>query len=92
MKNFKFNGNLYGLNIRYSWNGDIMEKCYYKNNKREGEYKYYKNCKIWDKCYYKNDKRKGKFIGYCEDGNFIKCNYINGIIEGGIEYYENDNI
>ncbi len=33
MKNFKFNGKLYGINIRYYSSGNIYIKCYYKNSK-----------------------------------------------------------
>jgi hypothetical protein len=35
MKNFKFNGKLYGIYIDYHEN--CLIKCYYKNDKREGD-------------------------------------------------------
>jgi antitoxin component YwqK of YwqJK toxin-antitoxin module len=50
MKNFKFNGKLYGINITYYENGKILRKCYYKNDTIQGEYfLYYENGKIWFK-------------------------------------------
>jgi antitoxin component YwqK of YwqJK toxin-antitoxin module len=75
MKNFRFNGKLYGINIRY-YNNDncsIMDKSYYKNNKREGEYiyYYYPSGKIVYKYYYKNDKIEGDFIVYDDYGKRI---------------------
>jgi antitoxin component YwqK of YwqJK toxin-antitoxin module len=47
-----------------------MGKCYYKNDKKVGEYiLYYENGKIMEKYYYKNDKKieiksANKFIYY----------------------------
>ncbi len=61
MKNFEFNGKLYGLYIIYFWNGNIMKKCYYKDNKLEGEYiLYYESGNLYYKCYYKNGKKRRK--------------------------------
>ncbi len=58
MKNFKFNGKLYGINIIYYVDWEIFYKCYYKNDKLEGEFiSYYENGKIWYKCYFKNGKK-----------------------------------
>ncbi len=37
MKNFKFNDKREGEYILYYDNGNIYNKCYFKNGKREGE-------------------------------------------------------
>ncbi len=46
MKNFKFNGKIYGIYIDYRKNGNIFEKGYYKNNKRYFITYYYENGNI----------------------------------------------
>ncbi len=60
MKNFKFNGKLYGINIEYYEHvcGTILSKRYYQNNLLNGvntQY-YYSSGNIHIKCCYKNGK------------------------------------
>ncbi len=67
--------------IRWHDNGQLHEKCYYKNDKLHG--KYYKwdyNGQSWIKCYYKNNKLHGKYYEWNEQGNLVEnSTYNNGI-------------
>jgi antitoxin component YwqK of YwqJK toxin-antitoxin module len=98
MKNFKFNGKLYGINIRYFLSGRIIKfKCYYINYKKNEiksvnkfifiSYNKMKNFKF-------NNKREGKYIEYHDNGNiYMNCNYKNDKREGKyISYRENGKI
>jgi antitoxin component YwqK of YwqJK toxin-antitoxin module len=96
MKNFEFNGKLYGIFIEYydHINGKILSKLYYQNNLLNGvnTLYYYSSGNIHKKCCYKNGKREGKFIKYHENGNIWgKLYYKNDNREGDcITYYENE--
>ena len=92
---FKFHKNLNGEYVIKDENGNIEEKCNYKNNKLNGEcIYYYKNGLIKAKYNYINDEKDGEQFLYYKNGNIMtKCNYKNGRINGEyIEYYKNGNI
>ncbi len=60
------------LNIMKNGNGNIYNKCNYKNDKIEGEYiKYYGKGNIFYKCYYKNEKKEREYISYYDNSNII---------------------
>jgi antitoxin component YwqK of YwqJK toxin-antitoxin module len=90
------NGKLHGIcNIFEKYYNIIYVKCYYKNDKREGEYiKYYTSGNIFEMSFYKNDKREGEYIKYYTSGNIFEMSfYKNDKREGKcILYYENGNI
>jgi antitoxin component YwqK of YwqJK toxin-antitoxin module len=77
MKNFKFNGKFYGINITYYENGKLVSVI--NDKRKEGYIKYYVNGNILEKCYYKNDKIEGECIEYYDNGDIlIKSYYKNG--------------
>jgi antitoxin component YwqK of YwqJK toxin-antitoxin module len=92
MKNFNFNGKLYGTHFNYY--DCIWFKCLYINDKEKECIVYYKNSNIYLKLLYLHKYGKINFIKYYESGNiFKKCYYINGKKEGEyIEYYDNGEI
>ncbi len=76
MKNFKFNNKREGKYIENYNSGNISIKCYYKNDKLEGEYIYllqnYKKMKNFKF----NGKLYGKYISYYKSGEIeTKCYY-----------------
>jgi antitoxin component YwqK of YwqJK toxin-antitoxin module len=74
MKNFKFNGKLYGINIRYYENDKIWKKFYCKNGILIGLYfQYHINSNISHKCYFKNGIEI-EYIVYYENGNIKEKN------------------
>nr|HPN87417.1 hypothetical protein [Smithella sp.] len=57
-----------GEYIAYYKNGQIKEKGFFKNDKREGEYiAYYKSGQIREKATYKNGNCVGKFLAFEEE-------------------------
>ena len=78
--------------LAYHDNGQLKEKSYYKNGKREGTWvTYYDNGQLMSEGDYKNDEREGTWVTYWKNGQlFSKGNYTNGKQEGTwVTYWSN---
>jgi antitoxin component YwqK of YwqJK toxin-antitoxin module len=83
---------LTGEYICFYDNGQIYEKCFFKDGKVEGEYiSFYENENVFEKCFFKDDKVEGECIKFYEDGEvFIKGFYKDGKRDGIRTFYKLD--
>lgn len=87
------NGKYEGEHIQYHSNGKIQSTCFYINDNKCGEYVEYdiygeKICE----CNYVDDKLCGEYIQFNKGDVCFKCIYNNGILDGKIITYYNDEI
>jgi len=65
-------------------NGQLREEFYYKNGKRDGDYKiWYTNGQLAEECFYKNGEKDGTYKYWHENGQLREeCYYKNGELDG----------
>jgi len=81
-----------GISIKFYPDSTIAEKCYYKNDFRQGEYlKYYPNGSVNLKTNYTNGKLNGSFEAFFENGKpEITGQYKNDLREGPWVIFKKD--
>ena len=75
-KDNKRNGLYEQYSMRLFSDYDLIIKCYYKNDKLEGEYKKYNNGKLIIDCFYVDGLKHGTYISYVNYGKYYLINKI----------------